>query len=277
MRHKLAIITAIQGRRATTSAFFIQRDYLEEKLGLELPICFSYSIKEDLENLEDQGLVKPYDVYEAMPNFPVSEKFNTALKVALKTEAKKFLLLGSNDLASLEYLQHALKTKNDWEGTSDIFVYSYARKKSKLATYSNAGKLWGSGRIMSRKMLEAAGKGFEYRFRRPYYNIPKHEVRFVPDSLAEGLLKRSQMERSEKKVRRVCLWFGDINKGLDNASHEALVKAGYKLVNNSPKFEGPQIVALATGQDLTPFDRLRGQEFIGTEYMELICPEVELL
>lgn len=273
-KRKLVLMTCIHGRHNITSAFFIQRAYLEEELKMEIPIAFAYTEDEDLENLLSQQLVRNYDKYKQTDNYPLSEKHNVMLDRALEYNSEKVMHVGSNDLVSAEYVQMALESDYEWVGVNEMYVHSLSRNRSIHMRYGTGKRLLGSGRVFSSKLLKSASTGLEYRVRRPYYNLRAGDVTHIPDAVADKLLERSVIERTTKKARKTCLWFKKINRGLDNASDEVIASLGYKQVNVSQDFDEPQIAGLSSGEDLTPFDRHRGAE-VSPEFLVKIAPEID--
>lgn len=272
--YPIAIMTCIHRRHAVTRGFMLHRHYLEEELGHRIPLGFAYTEDEDLENIAD--LVTDYDKFIQVENFPISEKHNKMLEAALDIKTDKFLHVGSNDLVSPEYVKKAIESDADWAGVSEMFIYSYARNKSIKISYRNGIRCLGSGRLMSRCMINAAGIGYEYEMtNRPYYGHKKGDKVFIPDGLVEKLESRSLIARTGKKVRKPCLWLAKLNKGLDNYSDSVLHDAGYRQEVWNDEFEHPQIVGLASGEDLTPFDRHNGQE-TDVDFFDFISPDLTI-
>lgn len=85
-------------------------------------------------------------------NNPLGKKKNNLLKRSLEHEWDQVMEMGSDNLVDLTKLDEYLSLGLDHYGTSSIY---FADPKKKRAKYYNAPrKIWGAGRVMSRKAVE---------------------------------------------------------------------------------------------------------------------------
>src|SRR3989304_634356 len=109
---------------------------------------------------ESEKLVTKYGfAYIEIKNNPVSNKFSAALKRAEQQQCDYVLLMGSDNMLSLDLWKHyekAITDKIDFFGLKDLYFYDTV---SKRAAYwggyidERKGKPCGAGRLLSKKLL----------------------------------------------------------------------------------------------------------------------------
>lgn len=249
------LATLIHGRKGLTRAFFAYYRDMEERLGLDISISFCYSDKSDLDNVKD--LLKPYDFHVQHKNNPLGEKKNFLMHSMLSSSMNfnSVIELGSDDFVSDEYILKASKSKANHAGVSSVLAACPYRKKAMvLTTEGMLGKLFGAGRLLSRKAL-MSGYCYMYQMRAQVKQWKEGAIAYLNDREGERLVKKGLAIKTAKK--KYILW-GSINKGLDNHSEHTLTINGFKpLVWD---FDEPQVLDVKTTDNIHSFEEYEHKE-----------------
>lgn len=276
--NRIRIITAVHGRHDTLKAYCWQIAYLREATGLELPLTISYTLEEDQQVIKEE--LENVDFVQ-IANSPLSEKHNALLTAADKhKDWDCLLLLGSDNLVSEQYINSIslLKLEHAVYGVNNIYFLNRAQKKLKQHSYLGH-KVLGAGRVYPREVIESI-KGKKHLFSRPWYGIAIGEDQYLAPAFEQLAIERKFAEPYSRSHKRAILWAGRKDSGLDNESNRLLRASGIDLINIEETLEGGHIVDIKTRDNITPWERIGGQELPLDEaraVLERISPEIDLL
>ena len=149
----LAIVTAIDGRYNMTKAFLTACDRIKYETGVQ---TYAAITPED-RCLE---LIPWHDVrYIEYKNKPVGEKFNAAVKMLRDTDFTHMMILGSDDLVSTPFIEHALTLDEfDISGIDGLWFWGLNPRRAGFKSFGffPVNKVYaGPGKIISRRLVEA--------------------------------------------------------------------------------------------------------------------------
>lgn len=160
---KIRIITCAYKRPEILEVFL--KSFLKNKEALKDKIILSLSItgssKEDDNDCKDIfDKLTPKEHWSESDNFPLSNKWNKAIKEALKKDWDYCMISGSDDIYNeklfLTYLQY-IERGYEYIGVKDFFLFDSQTSQLKYwKGYENkrTGESTGAGRLISRKIIE---------------------------------------------------------------------------------------------------------------------------
>lgn len=153
----LTIVTAFHGRKELSKAFMWHLRHLRDATGMQLPLVFAFTDGSDFDNVSE--CMDFCDSAIQSPNRPLGKKWNDAVSAAFGDGAMRVMLLGSDDFASAEYVQHAAHERGDFVTLDRFTAYSPARGKAIEVVRSHPiYKGYGAGRVISSSFFRKCQK-----------------------------------------------------------------------------------------------------------------------
>ncbi len=157
----LVAISAAHGRHAVTRA------WIEHMLSLSFDQIY-VAVTDDADNAMNYGELVRHNMRDNhpvsawfMPNNPLSDKFNSALSVAMDDGAERIMVVPSDDFVSHAWVRAMRETDEPYciaHTCAILDAYSqqcYAIRK--LSLNPGGTMKFGAGRVVSRKVVEACG------------------------------------------------------------------------------------------------------------------------
>lgn len=161
----IVIVTCVYKRPQILKVFLENYLYLQEqveKSGNTLSLIMAGDKYADVDCYTLYKEVSSEVIWLNTPNSPLSNKWNTALNYAKKIPHSHVLILGSDDLLSLQTLEIYLAKGNDHDfiGISDMYILNSATGDFMFwpgYKLDRKGESLGAGRLIRKDILEQLG------------------------------------------------------------------------------------------------------------------------